>query len=159
MKSAQGRISNVCSNAPIGKFENEIVDCCSNDRGNRRHDYRPDSPTRTQVRFIDIARAYFCAKTDPEYLTYVELPEEEGCGVMCGKLLGHMYGTRAGANGWHSEYASTLVDDLGFSIGNSSACIFHHKQNSLMCSAHADGLSTSRASWADSGRHFKHCMG
>ena len=31
------------------------------------HDYGPESPKRTQVSFIDIARAYFCAKTDPAY--------------------------------------------------------------------------------------------
>ena len=66
----------------------------------RQHDRRPESERRTQVSFIDIARAYFCAKTDPDNPTYVELPaEESGSGVLCGKLLRHMYGTRAAADG------------------------------------------------------------
>ena len=69
-----------------------------------RHDRRPDSPHRTQVSFIDIARAYFCAKTNPDDPTFVELPAEgPDSGPMVGKLLRHMYGTRAAADGWHSE--------------------------------------------------------
>ena len=53
--------------------------------GSLEHDYHPESPTRTQISFIDIARAYFCAKTDPDNPTYVELPEEEEVsGQMCG---------------------------------------------------------------------------
>ena len=78
----------------------------------------PESSNRTQVSFIDIARAYFCAKTDPDKPTYVELPPEEpGSGILVGHLVRHMYGTRAAADGWHSECASTLVEDLGFNIG------------------------------------------
>ena len=42
-----------------------------------QHDYQPNSPTRTQISFIDIARAYFCARTDPDNPTYVEPPREE----------------------------------------------------------------------------------
>ena len=45
--------------------------------GADEHDYRPDSPTRTQISFIHIARAYFCAHTGPDNPTYVELPKEE----------------------------------------------------------------------------------
>ena len=108
-----------------------------------RHDRRPDSPRRTQVSFIDIARAYFCAKTNPDDPTFVELPAEDpDSGSMVGKLLRHMYGTRAAADGWHSEYASTLVDDLGFSIGDSSACVFHHAERGLRCSVHGDDITT-----------------
>ena len=56
---------------------------------------------RTQIIFIHIARAYFCAATDPDFPTFVELPqEEEGSGEMCGKLLRHIYDTRAAADGW-----------------------------------------------------------
>ena len=109
-----------------------------------RHDRRPDSPHRTQISFIDIARAYFCAKTNPDDPTFVELPAEDpDSGPMVGKLLRHMYGTRAAADGWHSEYASTLVDDLGFSIGDSSACVFHHAERGLRCSVHGDDITTS----------------
>ena len=34
------------------------------------------SERRTQISFIDIKRAYLCAKTDPNDSTYVELPKE-----------------------------------------------------------------------------------
>ena len=37
----------------------------------------PNSPDRIQVSFIDISRAYFCAATDPDEPTYVELPAED----------------------------------------------------------------------------------
>ena len=101
------------------------------------------APPKTQVSFIDIARAYFCAKTDPAYPSYVELPEEEeGHGEKCGKLLRHMYGTQAAADGWHSECASTLVEKLGFDIGNGSACVFLHRKKNLRCSVHGDDLTT-----------------
>ena len=100
--------------------------------GTLEHNRREDSEDRSQISFIDIARAYFCAKTDPERPTYVELPlKEEGSGSMCGLLLRHMYGTRAAADGWHGEYASTLVEKLGFDIGNGSACAFWHWKRSL----------------------------
>ena len=49
-----------------------------------------------------VARAYFCAKTDPECPTYVELPREDpDSGAMVGRRLRHMCGTRAAADGWH----------------------------------------------------------
>ena len=53
-----------------------------------------------------------------------------------------MYGTQAAADGWHSEYASTLVEKLGFSIGDASACVFFHKARGLRCSVHGDDLTT-----------------
>jgi hypothetical protein len=75
----------------------------------------PLSPDRTQVSFIDISRAYFCASTDPSDPSYVELPtEDEDYGIKCGMLLEHMYGTRKAADGWHCEYAGQLVNTLGF---------------------------------------------
>ena len=52
-----------------------------------------------------------------------------------------MYGTRAATDGWHSECASTLVDDLEFSIGNASARVFFHERRKLMCSVHDDDLT------------------
>ena len=61
----------------------------------------PASEARTQVSFTDIARAYFCAATDPNDPTYVELPDEHPGKAqgMCGMLLKHMYGTRKAADG------------------------------------------------------------
>ena len=59
--------------------------------GYLEHDYSTTGASRTQVSFIDIARAYFCAKTDPDNPTYVELPEEDGDHErLCGRLLRHM---------------------------------------------------------------------
>jgi hypothetical protein len=111
--------------------------------GAARHVRDGASEHRTQVSFIDIARAYFCAQTDPDQPTYVSLPAEDGDhGAMCGLLLKHMYGTRKAADGWHSEYASRLVDDLGFEIGDASACVFLHKARNLRCSVHGDDLTT-----------------
>ena len=81
----------------------------------------PKSEERTQVSFLDISRAYFNARTDEDQVTYVQLPAEDpDCGVLCARLLRHMYGTRAAADGWQEEYSTTLVDVLGFVQGNSS---------------------------------------
>ena len=101
------------------------------------------SERRTQVSFMDISRAYFCAATDPDDPTYVELPAEDpDSGTKVGLLRKHMYGTRAAAQGWHSEYAGRLVEDLGFSCGDASACIFYHRGRNLRCSVHGDDLTT-----------------
>ncbi len=93
--------------------------------------------------FVDIARAYFCASTDPDDPTYVELPHEDE-GRARGEvalLLKHMYGTKKAADGWHSEYSGTLLE-LGFTAGMASACVFRHPQRRLSCSVHGDDLTT-----------------
>ena len=103
----------------------------------------PGSSARIQVSFIDICRAYFCAATDPDSPTYVELPAEDpDHGVYVGRLLKHMYGTRRAADGWHCEYAGRLVNDLGFEVGDASACVFFHRERQLRCSVHGDDLTT-----------------
>ena len=74
---------------------------------------------------------------------YVALPREDpefGTG-MCGKLLVHMYGTRRAADGWHSEYSEAL-EELGFTRGQSSACVFLHQDKKLICSVHGDDFTT-----------------
>ena len=92
--------------------------------GQPKHDRNPRSQHRTQLSFIDISRAYFCAATDPEDPTHVELPMgDPEHGVMVGRLLKHMYGTRKAADGWHSEYAGRLVQELQFEVGDASACV------------------------------------
>ena len=57
--------------------------------------------------------------------TYVELPSEDPDRArgMCGLLRVHMYGTRAAADGWHTEYTS-LLESLGFVRCDASACVF-----------------------------------
>ena len=62
----------------------------------------PTSERRVQISLVDISRAYFNAKIDQRYPTFVELPLEHpdlGKGL-CGRLLRHMYGTRHAAQGW-----------------------------------------------------------
>ena len=57
---------------------------------------------RLQISLVDISRAYFNARTDPDKPVYVDLPREDpdwGKGL-CGKLNVHMYGTRPAADGW-----------------------------------------------------------
>ncbi len=102
----------------------------------------PQHPNRTQVSTVDISRAYFNAKKDPDDLTYVDLPpEDDDHGRMCGLLVHHMYGTRGAADGWQEEYSTTLVS-MGFRQGVSSACIFLHEERQLRCTVHGDDFTT-----------------
>ncbi len=128
---------------PLESLRTIISLAATNVRGAKPHVRDPKSEHRTQVSFIDISRAYFCAATDPDDPAYVELPaEDKDHGVLVGLLKKHMYGTRRAADGWHCEYAGRLVNDLGFSVGDASACVFHHKARDLRCSVHGDDLTT-----------------
>ena len=81
------------------------------------HDRRPDSSRRTQVLCLDISRADFNAKADPNDPVYAELPPEYGAPPgMCGMLQRHMNGTRRAAEGWQDEYRSTMTS-MGFTQG------------------------------------------
>ena len=81
-------------------------------------DRDPTSATRTQISLMDISRAYFNAKVEDDAPTYVQLPpEDDDHGVLCAKLLCHMYGTRAAADGWQEEYSTSLVSKMGFVHG------------------------------------------
>ena len=103
----------------------------------------PKSESRVQVSFVDISRAYFNAKTNPDEPTYVQLPEEDadaGRGL-CGLLLKHMYGTQKAAEGWQSEYSSSLVEKLGFTQGLACPCIFVHESRDIVCTVHGDDFT------------------
>ena len=105
--------------------------------------YDPKSERRTQISFVDIARAYFNAVKDEDDETYVDLPEEDKDHLTCcAKLLRHMYGTRSAADGWQEEYSSFLVETLGFEQGASSPCVFRHPSRQLVCSVHGDDFTT-----------------
>ena len=80
------------------------------------------------------------ADKDP---TYVELPDEDPDRArgMCGRLRVHMYGTRAAADGWHSEYTG-LLESLGFVRGDASACVFRHRERNLVTSVHGDDFTS-----------------
>jgi len=99
-----------------------------------------------QVSFVDIARAYFNARVDEGETTYVALPpEDKGSEEMCGRLVRHMCGTRAAADGWQEECSSFLVEGRGFTQGTSSPCVFRHPERQLVASVHGDDFTTAGA--------------
>ena len=111
--------------------------------GDELHVRDATAPNRTQVMVLDISRAYFNAKRDPDVdPTYVELPDEDPLKSqgMCAQLRVHMYGTRAAAEGWHSEYSSTM-ESMGFMRGDASACVFRHPTKRLVASVHGDDFT------------------
>ena len=111
--------------------------------GETPHVRSAEAEDRTQIMVLDISRAYFNAKRDPdEDPTYVELPDEDPLKAqgMCGQLRVHMYGTRAAADGWHSEYSSTM-EAMGFLRGDASACVFRQPTRRLVASVHGDDFT------------------
>ena len=71
--------------------------------GRRPHCRDPTSEDRTQISFINICRAYFCAETNPNDPTYVELPSEDpDHGSMVGLLL-KTDGTASMQDAWRSS--------------------------------------------------------
>jgi len=102
----------------------------------------PKHADRTQVSMVDISRAYFNAKKDPDDLTYVALPgEDPDSQDMCGLLARHMYGTRGAADGWQEEYSTSLVE-MGFVQGMSSACVCVPQGWGRFCTVHGDDFTT-----------------
>ncbi len=112
--------------------------------GNHQPDWNPSSPTRTQISFVDVSRAYFNAKIDPDAEpTFVNLPPEDpSYKDHCARLLRHMYGTRMAADGWQEEY-STLLIRLGFAQGTSCPNVFYHAEKTITCSVHGDDFTAS----------------
>ena len=128
---------------PLESLRTVISMAATDFAGTKKRVRAAASEERTQISFIDISRAYFCASTDPDDPSYVELPAEDpDHETQCGLLLKHMYGTRKAADGWHCEYAGQLVKTLGFEVGDASACVFYHKARGLRCSVHGDDLTT-----------------
>jgi len=129
---------------PLESLRTILSLAATNLPGRRVHIRDPISEKRTQISFIDIKRAYLCAKTDPDDPTYVDLPKEHPWSKdaeSCALCLKHMYGTRKAGDGWHEEISGTLVNKLGFSKGDASACIFRHPERAIECSIHGDHLS------------------
>ena len=112
--------------------------------GDHKPDWRPNSPTRTQVSFVDVSRAYFNAKVDKDAPPcFVELPPEDSDrDTMCGELLRHMYGTRMAADGWQEEYSMLLIR-LGFEQGKACPNVFFHRSRDISCSVHGDDFTSS----------------
>ncbi len=112
--------------------------------GDHQPDWDPESPTRTQVSFVDITRAYFNAAVDRSAAPcFVDLPKEDADSeTMCGELLRHMYGTRMAADGWQEEYSTFLIS-LGFLHGTSCPNVFYHRAKGIVCSVHGDDFTSS----------------
>ncbi len=128
---------------PLESIRTVISLAATDLHGEPKHIRDAKSAHRTQVSFIDIKRAYLCARVDPDDPTYVALPDGHaaaGTGK-CALLLRHLYGTRKAGDGWHCEYSSTLAS-LGFSVGVASACVFWHPEKRLRCSVYGDDLTT-----------------
>ncbi len=128
---------------PLEALRTVVSMAATNLKGQMQHVRDADSEMRTQVAVIDISRAYFNAKKDPNKdPTYVDLPSEDGdkSRGMCGLLQVHMYGTRAAAEGWHGEY-STFLTSIGFVKGDASACVFRHGKRHLVVSVHGDDFT------------------
>ena len=110
--------------------------------GEWKPSYDPKSARRMQISLMDISRAYFNAKCDDKTVTYVNLPpEDRDAETMCARLLRHMYGTRAAADGWQEEYSSFLVEVLGFVQGTASPCLFKHPNYQIVLSVHGDDFT------------------
>jgi len=94
---------------------------------------------------VDVSRAYFNARTNPEDKPcYVNLPEEDcDSSTHCGLLLRHLYGTRPAADGWQEEYSTMLIQDLGFEQGTSSPNVFFQRAYGIVCSVHGDDFTSS----------------
>ena len=115
----------------------------TNIAGKPKRIWDPKAENRTQISFIDISRAYFNAKTNPDEPTYVQLPPEDPDSKrgMCGLLKRHMYGTQGAADGWQQEYSSTLIQDMGFKQGLASPCIFVNEEKDIVVSVHGDDFT------------------
>ena len=128
---------------PIEALRAVLSSAMTKKRGEDPRYRQPESEMRMQISFVDVARAYFNAKTDPEDPVVVELPPEDAdCGHMVAYLLRHMYGTRPAADGWQEEYSTALVEKMGFRQGVASPCIFIHEEKDLMCTVHGDDFTT-----------------
>ena len=88
--------------------------------------------------FIDIKRAYMYAPDTRDI--YVDLPEQDACPGMCGKLNKAMYGTRAAAQSWQ-DHSGNVFAELGFVPGKASVCCWYHPIRDIRLVAHGDDIT------------------
>ena len=132
------------AHAPPLEALRTVLSMAMTEVGDHKPDWRPNSPTRTQVSFVDVSRAYFNAKVDKDAPPcFVELPPEDSDrDTLCGELLRHMYGTRMAADGWQEEYSMLLIR-LGFEQGKACPNVFFHRSRDISCSVHGDDFTSS----------------
>jgi hypothetical protein len=73
-------------------------------------------------------------------MVYVQLPGEDHEEGKCGRLVKAMYGTRDAAQNWECEYVQ-VMGDVGFSRGQSTPCIFWHKEKGIWAVIHGDDFT------------------
>ncbi|MDP6494880.1 MAG: reverse transcriptase domain-containing protein, partial [Dehalococcoidia bacterium] len=96
---------------------------------------------RLQVSLVDIKRAYFNAAVAEDQPIFVELPPEDPeYGRKCGRLRRHLYGTRGAAAGWEEEY-SAFLQEVGFTRGLASGCLFYHPGRDLRVAVYGDDFT------------------
>ena len=59
---------------------------------------------------------------------------------MCGKLVKAMYGTRDAAQNWEMEFVE-FMESIGFRRGQSTPCIFWHKEKGFRAVIHGDDFT------------------
>ena len=84
----------------------------------KKHVRELKSEHRTQISFVEICCAYFCAETNPIEPRYVELLSgDPDYGKKAGLLIKHMYRTREAADGLHCEYVGPSPKRWGSKLG------------------------------------------
>ena len=129
---------------PLESLRIVLSHVVTNIPGEPQKDWDPNSDNRQQILLVDISR-YFNAKTSDDDPVYVDLPPELNAPPgTCALLKRHMYGTRRAADGWQSEYSSSLRE-MGFAQGEASACVFKHRERHILVSVHGDDFTSSGA--------------
>ena len=117
-------------------FSLSVTEGIGHDKRNRKGGMKLD--------FIDIRRAFFHARANRP--VYVKLPDEEYQPGMCGRLNKAMYGTRDAAQNWEIAYAE-FMEEIGFTRGIVSPCVFWHPERELRVVVHGDDFTILGWEW------------
>ena len=98
-------------------------------------------PTRTRrkLRFLDASRAHFHSPALRKI--YINLPAEDSEEGMCGRLNKMLYGTRDASMAWEMFFTKILVEDMGFTQGLYSPCLFYHAERQIELWVHGDDFT------------------
>lgn len=96
-------------------------------------------PEERQLIIADVSRA--CMFAPCEVDMYAKLCEEdnesESVRLMCGKRVKAMHGIRPAALAWQKAHTRNLID-AGFTVGQGSPRLFHHRYRDVWVLAHGD---------------------
>ena len=95
--------------------------------------------TPLQMSFVDIRKAYF--NGIPRRSVYMDFPREMGLGKdVVAKQVRCVYGTRDASSIWEDCYRDAL-EDLGFTSGAASPCVFFNKDRNITIVVHGDDFN------------------